>query len=118
MEGITEDRFISIMDMLVKHVYGELFTLKVEKDGYIKFILPGKTFDERPKGFPFNKSSYHKFHRNLAGNLWVTDLELIRMVERMLGVSREESFKLVKDYFSKKYNLEIKYISYEGDSDE
>lgn len=106
---IPQSKLNSIIDKIVRLVYGEELKMYQQDDGYLYFYYGD--YDVESKGF---HTSYTPFHRNLAQNLWVDDLTLPRKISSFMSVSKDESFELLKNYFSTKYNIPVKYITDES----
>lgn len=105
---ITQDQLNSIIDRFVKLIYGELFKT-YDEYGYIYFYLGDYPVEKKGHSREFTP-----YHRNAGQNLWVDDLSLLRMVKNFFNVDNEQAMGMVKDYFSTKYDIPIKYISYEN----
>ena len=107
---ISQSQLNSIIDKFVESIYGEQFKM-YDDDGYIYFYYGDYDVTQG------HSRPYTPYHRNLGKNLWVDDLSLPKMVSGFMNISPKESMEVVKNYFSSKYNIPIKYISYENYSE-
>jgi hypothetical protein len=109
---ISQSQLNSIIDKFVKNIYGEELKMYIQDDGYIFFYYGD--YDVEKKG---HSRIYTPYHRNLGENLWVDDLSLPKMVSNFMNFSPSESMEIVKNYFSSKYNIPIKWISDESNNE-
>lgn len=104
---ISESQLNSIIDKFVESTYGEQFKMHVSEDGYIYFYYGDYDITQG------HSRPYTPYHRNLAQVLWVDELSLPKMVSNFMNISPGESMEVVKNYFSSKYDIPIKYIEYD-----
>lgn len=103
---IPQSKLNSIIDRIVYLIYGDTFKMYVADNGYIYFYHGN--YNVERNGYDKN---YTPFHRNLGLNLWVEDLSLPKKISTFMSLTPQESMEVVKDYFSSKYGIPIKYIS-------
>ena len=92
VDKYSDDTLYRIISKLVKSIYGGKLTMKVEKDGYVKFLSSGPVAP---------------YHKNLAGRLWIDDDRLPKLIMEILSIDIMESLALVAFYFSKAYDIHI-----------
>lgn len=96
---ITESKLFSIIERLIINNYGKDLEMFVSDSGYIRFSIKEPTDESR-----------NPFERNLWGRLWVNDSKFYHFLKTFLGLEVNELNSILRDYFSQKYNIEIKDV--------
>ncbi len=97
---IDENRLARVIDIFADDIYGDKLRMEHDGEGYLRF---------------FSRGPEPPYHRNAWGRLWLSDDRLIKRIEGVMGVSREEALEMISIYFSKTYDVSINDAKFEYD---
>ena len=96
---ITENELNKLLDKFFIERYGDSLEKNVLSDGYIEFLDP---------------EGLRPFEVNLAGTIWVNDYPFLKYLRKILSLNKEESEKILIDYFQDRYEIDGKRVNSEG----
>lgn len=92
VEGFTYNELFRIVDKFSRIIYKRELEL-VDDNRYIRF---------------FSSGPVAPYHKNSFGVLWLKDDRLVDMIKNNFSITRDDAFKVMRFYFHKKYNFNIK----------
>lgn len=96
---IREDKLDRVLDKLFIQRYGAPLKKEVLEDGYIDFYDP---------------EGLRPYEVNLAGTIWVNDYPFLLFIRKILGLNKDESERVLIDYFKDRYEIDGKRVNSEG----
>lgn len=102
---VSENKIFSIIDKIILDKHGS--SLKMYNDDEYLYFYPSNREVKKGNNEPFERNSW--------GRLWINDYDTYKDIKGLLGLNHEEAKEIIRNYFSTKYDIQIKDVSSESD---